>query len=276
MPELPEVQTVVDGLISLVIKKEIINLEEYRVGTIQNFIEPKVSSEKINETELRFGLILKVERRGKYILIYTSNDLLLVIHLRMTGKLIYESTNQIKLGKHVRASINFKDNSRLIFDDVRTFGKIQIFHKNSKIPSLVKLGQEPLSEKFNVQYLTKLLNGKSAPIKNVLLDQGVVAGIGNIYVAEILYRAKVLPQKSANQLEEREIHEIVKHTKQVLKEALLHNGTTISDYRNIDDKTGDFQNFLRVYGKKICPNGHIVERMKQAGRTTFYCAICQK
>jgi formamidopyrimidine-DNA glycosylase len=110
----------------------------------------------------------------------------------------------------------------------------------------------------------------------VLLDQSVVAGLGNIYVCEILYRAKINPETKANTLTDAQLKQIVKHTKEVLTAAIANNGTSVSDFRQVDDKTGQFQNFLQVYQKDTCPLGHEIKRIKQAGRSTFYCPVCQK
>ncbi|MDP8220185.1 MAG: zinc finger domain-containing protein, partial [Candidatus Stygibacter frigidus] len=163
-----------------------------------------------------------------------------------------------------------------IFDDVRTFGKINIFEKGFEQQKLSFLGIEPLDERFNVGYLEKRLFGRKAPVKNILLDQRVVAGLGNIYVLEILHRAKISPLREGRYIKKHDIAAIIHETKEVLKEAISKNGTTISDFRSVDDKTGEFQKFLRVYGKKQCKCGSEILRVKQAGRTSYYCPICQK
>ena len=193
----------------------------------------------------------------------------------MTGKLIFE-TDIKKTSTHSRAEIIFADNTKLIFNDIRTFGKIQVLNSADKVEALGRLGAEPLSKEFNAEYLSDKLRKRTAPIKNILLDQNVVAGLGNIYVAEILYRCKMDPRKQGNKLKTKKLIDIVDQTRKVLKEAIKHNGTTISDYRSVEDKTGEFQNFLKVYGKKMCPDGHAIKRIKQAGRSTFFCDVCQK
>jgi formamidopyrimidine-DNA glycosylase len=264
MPELPEVQTVVSGLQKKVVGKQISELLEHRAGTI------------IWHTEcVEFGKIKEIGRRGKYIIIYLDNDLKLVVHLRMTGKLIYE-TDPAKLSSHARAEIIFVDNSKLIFDDVRTFGKIEVLSEAAEVAAIERLGAEPLSADFDAEYLAAKVSRRQAPIKNVLLDQAVIAGIGNIYAAEILFRVGLNPTKPAADLSRSDLQKIVQQTKQVLAEAIRHNGTTISDYRSVEDKTGEFQNFLNVYGKEFCHCGAKIKRIKQAGRTTFYCEKCQK
>ena len=264
MPELPEVQTIINGLNQKVLGKEIQEIVELRPRTVE-WQFPVTSLGKINS----------ISRRGKYIIIQTSSKYKLVIHLRMTGKLIFEKDLN-KTSNHARAEIIFKNKTKLIFDDVRTFGKIQIINSNEKIKALQKLGVEPLSDDFNTEYLKNELKNRKAPIKNVLLDQKVIAGLGNIYVSEILFRAKVHPATTANKLKTASLKRIVSETKNVLQEAIKHNGTTISDYRSVEDKTGEFQNFLKVYGKKICECGAIIQQIKQAGRSTYFCEECQK
>lgn len=265
MPELPEVQTIINGLNKKVISKTISSIIEKRRGTI-------IFGENIKICE--FGKIENIKRRGKYIIIKTSKDLKLIIHLRMTGKLIFEKDLN-NSSSHSRAEIIFSDKTKLIFDDVRTFGKIQIINVNKTINSLQKLGVEPLSDDFNTEYLKNELKNRKALIKNVLLDQKVIAGLGNIYVAEILFRAKVHPATTSNKLKTTELKRIVSETKSVLQEAIKHNGTTISDYRSVEDKTGEFQNFLRVYGKETCECGAMIQKIKQAGRSTYFCMECQ-
>lgn len=264
MPELPEVQTIINGLTQKVLGKEIKEIIEFRSGTViwQNPITG-------------LGNINFISRRGKYILIQTSNDYKVVIHLRMTGKLIFE-TDLTKTSDHARAEIIFNDNTKLIFNDVRTFGKIQIFKDNEEIKAFQKLGLEPLSDEFNAGYLKNKLKNRKAPVKNILLDQRVIAGLGNIYVAEILFRSKINPRVPGNRITKKQLESIVLETKTVLQEAIKHNGTTISDYRSVEDKTGEFQNFLKVYRKENCECGHQIKKIKQAGRSTYYCPVCQK
>ncbi|HCX72124.1 MAG TPA: DNA-formamidopyrimidine glycosylase [Candidatus Cloacimonas sp.] len=266
MPELPEVQTVVKGLQANIIGKKITSIIEIRSGTVSQKFDSKITG---------YGTIEKITRIGKYILIDTDVGLRLVVHLRMTGKLIFKQQD-LHRPQHLRALIEFYDNSVLYFDDTRTFGSINIYRKTQKIPSIQMLGPDALSNDFSSDYLWQVLENRKAPIKNLLLDQSVVAGLGNIYVAEILFRAQVLPQKKARHLKQYEVKRIVAETKKILPEAIKHNGTTISDYKNVDGKSGEFQNFLRIYGKQKCQCGENITKIKQAGRSTFYCSKCQK
>jgi formamidopyrimidine-DNA glycosylase len=267
MPELPEVETIVRELKPVLMGKEIREIKCFRPGTVIDRREQAATA---------LGKIISISRRGKYIILEMDRDLILLIHLRMTGKLIYQKKAE-KQSAHCRAEILFTDESQLYFDDVRTFGKIEIMGKN-KLAELMslKLGSEPLSAEFTSAYLSDKIKGKKAPIKSLLLNQEVVAGLGNIYVCEILHRAGVSPLRSGENLSRSEINKIVKETRQVLGEAIEKNGTTISDYRRVDDKKGEFQNFLRVYGKETCNCGNKIEHVKQSGRTSYYCPVCQK
>lgn len=258
MPELPEVQTIINGLEDRILSKEIAEIIELRPGTVQWFC-----------LEKKLGNINLLSRRGKYIIIQTSNYYKLVIHLRMTGKLIFEKDPFVR-SAHARAEIVFNDNSKVIFDDVRTFGKIQIMKKDEAIKAIEKLGVEPLSTKFTPEYLKLKLGNKKQPIKNSLLDQSIIAGLGNIYASEILFRSKIDPRKPGKLLKKKDLKNIVEHTKAVLSEAIKYNGTTISDYRSVEDKTGEFQNFLKVYGKNNCICGAAISKIKLAGRSTFF------
>lgn len=267
MPELPEVETVLRGLRRQINDLPICHLESLYKGTViydKDTVEPVFPAKVIN-----------FERRGKYIILHLESDNALIIHLRMTGKLIYTETEHEE-AKHIRALLSLTGCARIIFNDIRTFGKIIVTPESKIAGYLPDLGPEPLSREFTYLCLQKALMKKTAPIKNALLDQSVIAGLGNIYVCEILYRAGIAPETPSNTLSTARLKAIVKHTKEVLTEAIAKNGTSISDFRQIDDKTGEFQNFLQVYQKDTCPLGHKIKRIKQAGRSSFYCPVCQK
>ena len=128
---------------------------------------------------------------------------------------------------------------------------------------------------FDKEYLKQKIQKRKVPIKSLLLEQSIIAGLGNIYVCEILFRAKIHPKSLGEKLSDLEIVKIIKQTKIVLKEAIKHNGTTISDYRRVDGKTGEFQNFLKVYHKMNCECGNDISKIKISGRSTYYCDKCQ-
>ena len=264
MPELPEVETVVRGLRAVLSGREIDEIASYREGTVYDE----------RKTEGEYGKVTGIRRRGKYILIDTDSGMTVMVHLRMTGKLVFNQP--IDESGHCRAEVKFFDQTNLVFDDVRTFGKIILWDTRDEEEKLSSLGPEPLGDKFNEEYLTQKLSGRLTPIKNALLDQRVTAGLGNIYVAEILHRAGVSPLRESRSMKKAEILLIINKTKEILIEAVAKNGTTISDYRSVENKTGEFQRFLRVYGKTQCHCGSAIKRVKQAGRTTYYCPVCQK
>ncbi|MCD4817750.1 MAG: bifunctional DNA-formamidopyrimidine glycosylase/DNA-(apurinic or apyrimidinic site) lyase [Candidatus Cloacimonetes bacterium] len=265
MPELPEVQTVVNSLNELIIGKEITSIEELHPRTLINQKNINIIGSKI----------ISVNRRGKYLIFVSDGDWKILAHLRMTGKFIIVK-NYDKTEKHIRALIRFSDDSYLLFKDVRTFGFMEILKANDKPNSLEKLGPEPLLKSFNKKYLTEKLRNRKGSIKTILLNQHIIAGLGNIYVAEILYKAKISPLRAGNSLKKNEIDLIVKYTKSILKKAIEKNGTTIIDFSGVDQKSGEFQNFLHVYQKKRCKCGNPIIKIKQAGRSSFYCERCQK
>ena len=264
MPELPEVQTIVSELEEQIIGRHVQDITEFYQGTVRNSGAFEVNSR----------LVTAVKRRGKYIMIELESGDVVVVHLRMTGKLIYDTKN-LEVLLHERARITFTDSSFLRFDDVRTFGKIDYVSSANLISYFSKMGIEPLSEEFNYDYFKTLLHKSNRNIKTFLLDQSKIAGLGNIYVCEALYRSNINPYKRTNELNDAEINQLLHQIKDVLTHAIECNGTTISDYRRVDDKTGTFQNYLQIYGKKLCPKQHEVSRDKIGGRSTFYCPICQ-
>jgi len=267
VPELPEVETVLRGLQQKLGNTPICGLSCHYTGTViyDKDLLPPVFPDYVTN----------YARRGKYLILTLSRGNALIIHLRMTGKLIY-AFNKPEADKHIRASFTLDNGCSLLFNDIRTFGKIVVCPEDKVQSYLPELGVEPLSEAFAPEYLKDAFAGKLTPVKNALLDQTIVAGLGNIYVCEILYRAKINPVTPAKDMAAKQLTQLVEHTRAVLQEAIDHNGTSISDFRRIDDKTGEFQHFLRVYQKETCPLGHAVKRIKQAGRSTFYCPVCQR
>lgn len=267
MPELPEVQTVLDGVAEVLQGKNITGLECYYPGTV--IIDPLLERDPFP------ARLTKAERRGKYMILHLNSSACIIIHLRMTGKLVYEPQPD-EPQQHERARILLATEDALRFIDIRTFGKITLLDSSNLDKYLPALGPEPLSQDFSSSYLQQAFNGRKAPVKNLLLDQGLVAGLGNIYVCELLFRSGIRPDRPSSSLSAKELQGIVKYTREVLLEALAVGGTSISDYRQIDDKTGEFQHFLRVYQKRECPLGHAIENLRLAGRSSFFCPKCQR
>ncbi|MDZ4183070.1 MAG: bifunctional DNA-formamidopyrimidine glycosylase/DNA-(apurinic or apyrimidinic site) lyase [Candidatus Cloacimonadaceae bacterium] len=267
MPELPEVQTVLDGLVKTLREKEIKALDCHYQGTVIH--DPEIIKPAFPARTTAFA------RRGKYMILTLDSGNSLIIHLRMTGKLVH-TTTKCPPDKHERACFVLTWKEAVHFIDPRTFGKIVVCNTKNVANYLPKLGAEPLDVEFDHLYLKHMLSGRKAPIKNIMLDQRIIAGLGNIYVSEILYRSGVRPDRPAGKITDKELKAIVKDTKAVLREAIAKNGTSISDFRRIDDKSGEFQNFLKVYQKQQCPLGHDIEVIRLAGRGSFFCPICQK
>ena len=266
MPELPEVQTVLDGVVASIGKRKLNSLECFYPGTV-------IRSPQLTQDPLPARLA-NHRRRGKYIILDLEGGHNLVIHLRMTGKLVWdEDAGPCHI--HERACFRLEGKRRMRFIDPRTFGKIILCPTSEVENYLPALGAEPLEAEFNPSYLKTRLQGRKMPIKSALLDQKVVAGLGNIYVCEVLFRAGIHPDTPSGQIKLPSLKNIVLHTKKVLKEALANNGTSISDFRRVDDKEGGFQEFLRVYQKQACPLGHPIQKSKHAGRGTFFCPVCQ-
>ena len=155
---------------------------------------------------------------------------------------------------------------------------MEVYEKLSDSKALSKLGIEPFSEDLNVNYFKSKVASSKREVKSILLDQQIIAGLGNIYVSEILFRSKISPLRSTETIHNKEWSQIIKYTQSVLEEAIENNGTTISDFRRVDDKTGKFQQFLKVYDKKEqpCPDcGVPIQRIVQQQRSTFFCPECQ-
>jgi len=286
MPELPEVQTIIDDLNQTILNKKIkkvdILLSRIVKGTNKSFrdILEKNSFESIN-------------RRGKYIIISLKSNEFLVIHLRMTGQIIYEQDNNLIFGGHSDKNNNlnlpnkqthvifyFQDGSKLLYNDQRQFGFLEITDKNGVNHLENKLGVEPLSSKFTLSYFKNLLKDKKRNIKAFLLDQKYIAGLGNIYVDESLFLAHILPKRLTNSLKEKEIKNLRWAIKKVLKQAIKYRGTTFNNYKDAHGRTGDFINKLKVYGQENkkcvrCTKG-IIKKIRLAGRGTRYCPKCQK
>jgi len=267
MPELPEVQTVLDGVVASIGKRKLKSMECFYPGTV-------IKSPNL-KAKVFPAALLAHRRRGKYMILDLEGGHSLIVHLRMTGKLVWDKDSGPD-HIHERACFRLEDKQRLRFIDPRTFGKI-ILCPSSEVESyLPNLGAEPLEDSFSASYLQARLAGRKLPVKNALLDQRIVAGLGNIYVCEILYRVGLHPDTPAGQIKLPMLRKIVSETRTVLKEALANNGTSISDFRRVDDKQGGFQEFLRVYQQDVCPLGHPIQKMKHSGRGTFFCPVCQQ
>ncbi|MFQ5645726.1 MAG: DNA-formamidopyrimidine glycosylase [bacterium] len=272
MPELPEVETICRGLRRTVLNKKITGAEILRAQIIKPPSSPSELSREIT------GLSISgVERRAKYIKLLLNNGGLLLCHLRMTGRFLYFA-DKGETGRHTRIVFRFSGGDSLHYHDLRALGVWKLYNPDSRVPELEKLGVEPHSPDFTPAYLKAQAVKSGRPVRDWLLDQTVVAGIGNIYASEILFRSLVHPLSPANSLTGCQIEFLHREIVQVLKEAIKCCGTTFSDYMRVEGESGGFQRFLRVYKKEgePCPNCAIpIERNKFSGRSVFFCPVCQ-
>lgn len=263
MPELPEVQTVIDCLHPHLVGKELEYIEAVRTSAVED----------LRQDARGLGRITAIQRRGKYIVIYTAAEVV-IVHLRMTGKLLWQVPPERQ--KYVRAVFHFADGSALYFDDVRNFGTIRILPQQEVKELDARLGIEPLEKSFDGAYLKNILSKRSRLIKNILLDQHLIAGLGNIYACEALFRAGILPTRAGNSITAREASRLADAIRTILQSAIQAGGTTVADYRSSNGKDGAYQHQLMVYKQTHCICGAPITRIKQAGRSTFYCTKCQK
>ncbi|MDD2203490.1 MAG: DNA-formamidopyrimidine glycosylase [Bacilli bacterium] len=271
MPELPEVETVKEKLKPRLINKQIIDVSVYWPNVIANIPVAEF------ENNLKNQVFIDIKRRGKW-LVFELTDYHLLVHLRMEGKFFFKSRTDEK-NKHEHVIFRFED-IELRFHDVRKFGKMYLLGKDdlSTAKPLSELGLEPDDDNLTVDYLKDKYKRKNLSIKEALLDQRIITGIGNIYADEILFLSKINPYRKAKDLNSRELKSIIDNTRSVLKQAIIKGGTTIRSYVSLDNKKGEFQNYLLVHGKanlpcSVCGTPIIKEFI--GGRGTYYCATCQ-
>ena len=271
MPELPEVQTVVDTLKNLIQAKRISNVEVLWDNTIANVPSAIFSKQLIGQS---FHSFL---RRGKY-LVFQLDDYVLITHLRMEGKFYYHQERTIP-DKHTHVLIHFEDGSSIHYHDVRKFGKMYLYASDEEQVVLSNLGKEPWDKELTCAYLKKKIGNKKITVKQFLLDQSIITGIGNIYANEILFLAGIHPTKKVDTLSEKNLKDIIQYTQNVLELAIQKGGTTVRSYTSSLGVTGKFQLSLLVYQREgqMCKHCHsIIEKLVQNGRSSFYCPKCQK
>lgn len=267
MPELPEVETIARQIRQKFVGRRISRIEANQSKIFQNVTAEEFSRMLLNRKLERVG------RYGKY-LYWVFDDISVLFHLGMSGIFIKEKSFS-RYPQHIHICFNFENGSRLYFQDVRKFSKISL-HKNS--PSFTSLGIDPTQPNFSLSKLKNLLISKSAAIKPFLMDQQLIAGIGNIYANEILFDAKINPQRRASSLSAREIQRLHHSIANILRSAIEHFGTSYSAYRTLGGEVGENQKFLKVYQRKDlqCPNcGTSIAKTVMNSRSTFYCKKCQ-
>lgn len=288
MPELPEVETIRQDLRRRILSKKIVQVDVLRKKVVQIGRAENLIGDNFKEIERRGKLIILVLRSGRYML----------VHLKMTGQLIYQDESCLVAGghsmrvdgnsekefvklpnKYTAVIFSFADKSRLFFNDMRQFGYIKIVSKEEKKKIESKYGIEPLDTKFTQKYFYELLKKSGGNIKTFLLKQEKIAGIGNIYADEVCFQACVRPDRKVGDLKRQEIVKIYQSIKSILKLAVKHRGTTFSDYLDSDGKKGNFVKYLKVYGRegeKCYRCGGVMRKIRVAGRGTVFCLWCQK
>jgi len=277
MPELPEVEVIRRELDPLIRGKTFSKPCLYVASTIAH----PCAEEFTNRLQGR--MVKKVDRKGKYLLIYLDCGIL-AVHLRMTGNLIYadysEDTVPAEEYRFLRLSMPFTDQSALHYSDMRRFGRLWLVEDEDQLASVVlkNVGPDILKGLCCENFLMRLEKRKNARLKPLLLDQKFVAGMGNIYTDECLYRCGLHPLQKVSDLSNAEKEELYRQVRQVLEDGIEYGGTTFRDYRTSSGALGDFQSRLGVYGRKgdLCRCGAWIEKITVGGRGTYICPCCQK
>lgn len=272
MPELPEVETVVQSLRPIMLGKKIIDVILNR-SSLRFPIPPHFQSCLINAS------VTSIDRRAKYILISLSNDHIWITHLGMSGMLSVRAADQ----KHDHAIVTLSSKKTIIFNDPRRFGFLDVVHKDyiSEHKYLAHLGYEPLDRAFTARALFALTSDKKTSIKSLIMDQKYVVGVGNIYASESLYLAKIHPEMPCHFITMHQCEELVAAIKSTLKRAIKAGGSTIQMYHNPMGGSGYFQHDFKVYDREgeYCPlhkTNVTIKRITQQGRSTYFCPACQK
>ena len=280
MPELPEVETVRRGLLPHLEGKRIDRLVLNRDGLRWKF-PPDLVQMATGAT------VTGLRRRSKYVLLDLDRDASILIHLGMSGRIVIEGAamgdfhrDPAILPRHDHVVFETEDATRITLNDARRFGMVDLIRGDSS-PLLDVLGPEPLEEGFTGATLAEAFAGRRAPVKAALLDQGVVAGLGNIYVSESLHRAGIDPRRAAGRIGRARLDALVGHIKDVLLEAIAAGGSSLRDHRQASGELGYFQHSFRVYDREgaPCPRpgcAGTVQRIVQSGRSSFWCPSCQR
>jgi len=286
MPELPEIEIVKRSLFKKINGAKIVNVK-INNKNLRYKITDALPKKLINEK------ILKISRRSKYLIFHFKNKLLLA-HLGMSGKFLIIRSKDKKmfktsfyydldiLAKHNHIHFILNNGLVLIYNDVRRFGFFKLFEniKLKEITYLKKLGPEPFSVLFCIKYVQKFIKNRKKNIKNLLMDQTFVSGLGNIYVNEALFLSKIHPLRQCSNLERKSIKNLIYNIRKVLKIAINQGGSSIRDFKNVYGKSGNFQQFFNVYGQenkncsRISCKGKI-KKISISNRSSFYCNVCQ-
>ena len=274
MPELPEIETVKRSLAPLLLGRRILAADIRRPVVIQH-PDPDAFISGVTGREIR-----ELRRRGKYLSLVLDNNAILTLHLRMTGRLVAIGREAAEL-PHTHAVFLLDNGQELRFSDVRRFGRLWLIRpgEGDDCTGVSRLGPEPFSPEFSAAYLEQRLAQRKCTVTQALLDQAVVAGLGNIYADEALFAAGVLPGRPCACLEHGEWQALAQAIPLILESAISHKGTTLADYLDGQGRAGENQHYLQVYqrGGLICKRcGGMIVKTRIGGRGTCYCPVCQK
>ncbi len=274
MPELPEVETVCRGLEPVVVGHVIARVDLHRKDLRKPF--PKNLKKVVEGAK-----VTHITRRAKYILMHLDNGYVLVVHLGMSGRIVFHP-RAYKPQTHDHFIMHMKDGQQIVLNDPRRFGVVDLV-KAAEMEAhalFAHLGPEPLSNAFSGPVLAEALKGRKTAIKLAIMDQRLVVGVGNIYACEALFMAGINPTKPAGRLKGDKAEALVSAIRKVLQKAIKAGGSTLRDHRQANGELGYFQHSFSVYDREgqvcgVCKTGHI-RRMVQGGRSTFFCPVCQK
>ena len=287
MPELPEVEVVKKSL-----ETRLKNLTIKRVNIINNKLRYKIDSKLFSK--IKGQKIISIQRRSKYLLINLNKNSTILAHLGMTGKFfIIDNSKKYKTSfyysfkkndiKHDHIIFILNKKIKLVYNDVRKFGFIKIFNTTNvfKCSHLASLGPEPLSRNFNLNYFNKYIFNKKTKIKDLIMNQKFVAGLGNIYCNEVLYLCKINPARSVKKIKKEEIKKIIKFIKIILKQAIQLRGSSIKNFSSTEGQGGNFQQKFQVYGREKTSCSRLkclgtIKKVYTSNRSSFFCPKCQR
>ena len=287
MPELPEVEVVKKSL-----EAKLKNLTIKKVNITNNKLRYKINSKQFNK--IKNLKIISIKRRSKYLLINLSKNFTILAHLGMTGKFFIIDNNKMHKTsfyyslkknntKHDHLTFFFNKKIKLIYNDVRKFGFIKIYRSEDvfNCEHLVSLGPEPFSDNFSSSYFKQYILNKKIKIKDLLMNQKFVAGLGNIYCNEVLFLCKIRPARYVKKINQQDIKKIIKFTKKILKQSILLGGSSIQNFSNTEGQDGNFQQKFNVYGREKgnCSRSKCLGTIKKvytSNRSSFFCPKCQK
>jgi len=293
MPELPEVETIKQDLRKKIINKKIVEIEVLNKKTIHGNKQAFLRILKGNK-------IKSIERVGKLIIFELKDgNNFLFVHLKMTGQLVYKKGKKVVAGghseewgkkpqiinelasfdKYARVIITFEDNAKLYFNDMRVFGYMKTGDKTARVEIIKGFGVEPFTKGFTLNNFANIFKNRKTSLKAILLNQKLIAGIGNIYADEICFRAGVRPDKKASNLSKQDLNKLYEAIKYIFKKAIENRGTTFNNYVDSDGNKGGFTKYLKVYGRggeacKKCKK--ILKKIRLVGRGTVFCSYCQR